>query len=94
MVTSPAKGGRGFRQCVTPTVVLDVPFPLPDCRTIVADYIALRRAFGPLDFEGFCAGCVEHGKWLAMRDGAARTPSDAGVQSKMGERRERASYAP
>lgn len=67
---------------------------LANCQVIVVDFIAMCAVLGPLDFDGFCAGYLEHGAWLAARGEGRDTRLFAAIgQRTRRERPERASYA-
>ena len=58
---------------------------------IVADYTAMCALLDLLDFDAFCAGYLDHGRWRSLREKGLSV--DDGVTSGREESRGRASYA-
>lgn len=62
---------------------------------ILADYTALCDLLGPLNFDTFCAGYVEHSAWLWKRARGTGPPASAVLlRSRCGGERGHASYTP
>jgi hypothetical protein len=69
---------------------------IADCRDIVSDYAEicdLIDLIGPLDFDGFCAGYLEHGAWRVTREHRELRVRIVVEESNGEEQRDGATYA-